>query len=141
MDGPLVMVVQETPSLAESLGLLLETVGFRVEPEPSVSLALARLRRADEDTVRAIVVACNQPGSEMLRGYPDSFPKEARELPLLVVGGRAAESRRVWPPNVRFFGLPIETRKFVKLLNELTARNLTERPAPTAVEERGSKRA
>lgn len=129
MDSPLVMVVRETPSLADSLGLLLETVGFRVEPQPSVPLALARLRRADEDEVRAIVVACNQPGSEMLRGFPDSFPRQARDLPLLVVGGRAAESRRVWPPNVRFFGLPFEAREFVKLLNELTAWDSAKRPA------------
>jgi DNA-binding response OmpR family regulator len=135
MDSPLVMVVRETPSLADSLKLLLETVGFRVEPEPSVPLALARLRRADEEAVRAIVVACNRPGSEMLRGYPDSLPSEARDLPLLVVGGRAAESRRVWPQNVRFFGLPFETREFVRLLNELTASDSAEHPAAMAIEE------
>lgn len=134
MEGPLVMVVRETPSLADSLGLLLETVGFRVEHEASVPLALARLRRGNGETVRAIVVACNQPGSEMLRGFPESFPAEARELPLLVVGGRAAESRRVWPRNVRFFGLPFETREFVKLLNELTAGAPEKHPEWVALE-------
>jgi DNA-binding response OmpR family regulator len=135
MDRPLVMVVPETPSLADSLGLLLETVGFRVETEPSVPLALDRLRRADVEPVRAIVVACNQPGSAILRAFPDSFPREARDLPLLVIGGRAAESRRVWPANVRFFGLPFEAREFVKLLNELTASDSADHSAGVAVEE------
>jgi len=135
MDNPLVMVVRETPSLADSLQLLLETVGFRVVPEPSVPPALARLRSAEDDSVRAIVVACNQPRSDMLRGFPDSFPTEARDLPLLVVGGRAAESRRVWPPNVHFLGLPFEAREFVKLLNELTALDSSEHTAAMAVEE------
>jgi FixJ family two-component response regulator len=135
MDSPLVMVVRETPSLADSLALLLETVGFRVEPQPSAPLALARLRRTDEEAVRAIVVACNQPGSEMLRGFPDSFPTDARDLPLIVVGGRAAGSRRVWPRNVRFFGLPFEAREFVKLLNELTAWDAGKDSGAIAVEE------
>jgi hypothetical protein len=135
MDSPLVMVVRETPSLADSLGLLLETVGFRVEPQRSVPLALDRLRRADKEAVRAIVVACNQPGCEMLRGFPDSFPMEARDLPVLVVGGRAAGSRRAWPRNVRFFGLPIETREFVRLLSELTSWESPKSPAPIAVED------
>jgi CheY-like chemotaxis protein len=135
MDSPLVMVVRETPSLADSLQLLLETVGFRVVPETSVPPALARLRSPDQDMVRAVVVACNQPRSDMLRGYPDSFPPEARDLPLLVVGGRAAESRRVWPSNVHFLGLPFEAREFVRLLNELTASDATGPPAEMAVEE------
>jgi DNA-binding response OmpR family regulator len=135
MDSPLVMVVRETPSLADSLGLLLETVGFRVEPQPSGPLALARLHRADEEPVRAIVVACNRPGCELLRGFPETFPADARDLPLLVVGGRAAGSRRVWPRNVRFFGLPIETREFVRLLSELTSWDSAKHPAPIAVED------
>jgi DNA-binding response OmpR family regulator len=135
MDRPLVMVVRETPSLADSVQLLLETVGFRVDSEPSVPRALARLRSPDEDGFRAIIVACNQPRSEMLRGYPDSFPMDARDLPLLVVGGRAAESRRVWPANVHFLGLPFEAREFVRLLNELTASDSTEHPAAATVEE------
>jgi len=135
MDSPLVMVVRETPSLADSLQLLLETVGFRVVPESSVPPALARLRQAKADAVRAIVVACNQPRSDLLRGFPDSFPSEARDLPLLVVGARAAESRRVWPPNVHFLGLPFEAREFVRLLNELTGSDSGESPAAVAVEE------
>jgi hypothetical protein len=135
MDTPLVMVVRETPSLADSLQLLLETVGFRVVPEASVPLALARLRNLDEETVRAIVVACNQPRSDMLRGFPDSFPTEARDLPLVVVGGRAAESRRFWPQSVHFVGLPFEARDFVKLLNELATIDSTHPPAAVAVEE------
>jgi len=135
MGSPLVMVVRETPSLADSVQLLLETVGFRVVPEPSVPPALARLRSAEDDSVQAIVVACNQPQSDMLRGFPDLFPTEARSLPLLVVGGRAAQSRRVWPANVHFLGLPFVAREFVRLLNEVTSLDSSGQRAAMTVNE------
>jgi hypothetical protein len=120
MEGPLVLVVRETSSLADSVQLFLETVGFRVIPENGTTGALARLARTGEDPIRAIVIACNQPNSEMLRGFPESFPPSARVLPLLVVGGRVADTRRTWPSNVRFLGLPLDANRLVEQLGRMT---------------------
>jgi DNA-binding response OmpR family regulator len=120
MDRPFVVIVRETPSLADSLGLLLETVGYQVGLESTVSHALARLHREGRTPIRAIVVACNRRESETLKGYPESFPSDARNLPLIVVGDRASESRRVWPSNVKFFHLPFDARELVEFLKELT---------------------
>jgi hypothetical protein len=121
MERPLVLVVRETSSLADSVQLLLETVGFRVVPESRVPLALARLASDREEPIQAIVDACNQPTSELLRGFPESFPVPAREIPLLVVGDRVAETRRSWPANVRFLRLPVEANRLVEQLDHMTA--------------------
>ena len=134
MEGPLVLVVSETSSLADAIQLFLETVGFRVVPEARPPAALARLASEREEPVRAIVIACNQPSSDMLRGFPESFPAQARELPLLVVGDLAADTRRTWPPNVRFFGLPLEADRLVDQLRRMTAScNETSVPAASAM--------
>ncbi len=118
MVGPSVMVVRETASLADSVQLLLETVGFRVVPEEGVPEALERLADTRREPIRAVVVACNQARSEMLGAFPESFPSSARKLPLVVVGDRPSLARRGWPSNILFVGLPFETRRFLELLHD-----------------------
>lgn len=132
MTGPLVLVVRETPSLADSLQLLLETVGFRVRPEAGIPSGPSP--SGDEGSAQAIVLACNQPRSEVLRGFPDRFPPEYRGLPVVVVGGRAAAARGDWPPNVRFVGLPIDAGSLVKLIGELTSIDGASTDEPIAAE-------
>lgn len=119
------MIVRETPSLADALQLLLETVGFRVRTAAGIPPAVAPSE--SPEAVRAIILACNKPRSEVLRGFPDRFPEGDRDLPLLVVGDRAAEARGAWPPNVHFVALPFDARSFVQLLDGLT----TTEPAGT----------
>ena len=120
MVRPLVLVVRETPSLADSVQILLETVGFRVVSFGSLASALDRLTDRTAEPIRAIVVACNQVYSETLRGYPEAFPPEARTVPLLVVGQRALQTGRAWPSNVRSIGLPLDGRSLVSALALLT---------------------
>ena len=115
------MVMRETPSLADSLQLLLETVGFSVVPEDEVGTALARLAQPGDGAVRAVVIACNQSRSELLGVFPEAFPSSARGLPVLVIGDRAAHSRRGWPSNVHFLRLPLEGHQFLDELGHLTA--------------------
>jgi hypothetical protein len=134
MAGPLVLVVRETPSLADSLQLLLETVGFRVRTESGIPSPFSAPDRTDAEPARAIVLACNRPRSEVLRGFPDRFPAEDRDLPVVVVGDRAAEARGAWPPNVHFVSLPFDARSFVKLLTDLTAPDLAPPREPVAIE-------
>lgn len=119
MAGPVVMVVRETASLADSVQLLLETVGFRVVAMHRVGEAVARLAALGEEPIRAVVLASNQPRSEMLRIFPDAFPPGARNLPLVVVGDRSAHERHGWPPNVHFVRLPFETQRFLELLDTI----------------------
>jgi CheY-like chemotaxis protein len=120
MVRPLVLVVRETPSLADSVQILLETVGFRVVSFGSLSSALDRIEDRAAEPIRAVVVACNQAYSETLRGYPESFPAEARDVPLLVVGQRALQGGRKWPANVRSLGLPLDSGALVTALAHLT---------------------
>jgi hypothetical protein len=120
MVRPLVLVVRETPSLADSVQILLETVGFRVVSFGSVASALERIADRTAEPIRAIVVACNQAVSETLRSYPMSFPTEARSVPLLVVGQRALQGGKIWPSNVRSLGLPLDGRALVSALTHLT---------------------
>jgi len=120
MVRPLVLMVRETPSLADSVQILLETVGFRVVSFGSPDSAIDRLADSSAERVRAIVVACNRPFSETLRGYPQSFPADARTVPLLVVGGRALDGARIWPTNVRSIGLPLDGAALVSALTHLT---------------------
>ena len=129
MVRPLVLVVRETPSLAGSVQILLETVGFRVLSFGSVASALERIADRAAEPIAAIIVACNQAVSETLRGYPLSFPVEARSVPLLVVGQRALQSSRIWPPNVRSLGLPLDAKALVSALAQLTG---LEAGTPTA---------
>jgi CheY-like chemotaxis protein len=120
MVRPLVLVVRETPSLADSVQILLETVGFRVVSFGSLASALERIEDRAAEPVQAIVVACNQAYSETMRGYPDSFPDEAREVPLVVVGQRALECGKKWPSNVRSLGLPLDSGALVTALTRAT---------------------
>lgn len=133
MASPLVLVVRETPSLADSLQLLLETVGFRVRTEPGIPVGELPKEGSEPDEARAIVLACNRPRSEVLRGFPERFPPEDRELPLVVVGDRAAEARGNWPSNVHFVPLPFDARAFVKLVTELTSSDDSVPREPVAV--------
>ncbi len=119
MAGPVVVVVRETASLADSVQLLLETVGFRVIAIDRVPEAIARLAALGEEPVRAVVLASNQPRSEMLRIFPEAFPPGARNLPLVVVGDRSARERHGWPPNVHFVRLPFETQQFLEMLDSI----------------------
>jgi hypothetical protein len=134
MDRPLILVVRETPSLADSLELLLDTVGFRVRSESKITPDTPSTDGVPPEPPQAIVLACNKPRSESLLGYPDQIPFGLRDLPLVVVGGRAAEARGHWPSNVHFVGLPIEPRSFVKLLGDLTDTESTGSHEPLAVE-------
>lgn len=120
MVRPLVLVVRETPSLADSVQILLETVGFRVVSFGCLASALDRIGDPTAEPIRAIVVACNQAYSETLRAYPGSFPGEARSVPLLVVGQRALQGGRIWPSNVRSLGLPLDAGALVSALTHLT---------------------
>ena len=120
MVRPLVLVIRETPSLADSVQILLETVGFRVVSFGGLSSALDRIKDRTAEPIRALVVACNQAYCESLRGYPESFPEEARTVPLLVVGQRALQGGRRWPPNVTSMGLPLDSGALVRALANLT---------------------
>ena len=131
MAGPVVMVVRETTSLADSVQLLLETVGFRVVAMDRVAEAVARLAALGEEPIRAVVLASNQPRSDKLRIFPEAFPPGARNLPLVVVGDRSAHERHGWPANVHFVRLPIETRRFLELLDSIMHGS---RPVPTTLQ-------
>jgi hypothetical protein len=120
MVRPLVVVIRETPSLADSVQILLETVGFRVISFGSLASALERIEDQSAEPIRAIVVACNQAYSETLHGYPDTFPERARTVPLLVVGQRALQNRQRMPANVRSLGLPLDSGTLVAALTHLT---------------------
>jgi len=120
MVRPLVLVLRETPSLADSVQILLETVGFRVLSFGSRASALDRIEDRSAEPIRAIVVACNQAYSEMLRGYPESFPEDVRAVPLLVIGQRALQGGGKWPANVRSLGLPLDSGTLVTALTQLT---------------------
>ncbi len=121
MERPRVLLVRETSSLGDSVQLLLETVGFRVVSDSRIPLALSRLASDRDDPIRAIVIACNRPTSDLLQGFPESFPAAARDLPLLVVGDRVAGTRRAWPSNVRFVRLPTDASRLLELLDGMTS--------------------
>ncbi len=120
MGGRTVPVVRETPSLADSVRLLLETLGFRVVQADHLPSALDRLEHPSGAPVDAVVVVCNRDRSELLRAYPDSFSRASRTLPFLVVGDRPSRLRGSWPPNVRFVRLPIRPGPFARLLEALS---------------------
>jgi len=120
MVRPLVLVVRETPSLADSVQILLETVGFRVVSFATVASALDRIGDRTAEPIRAVVVAGNQPFSETLRGYPQRFPPDARSVPILVVGSRALQDAKIWPSNVKSLDLPLDAGTLVSALAVLT---------------------
>ena len=134
MAHPLVLVVRETPSLADSLQLLLETVGYRVRTEVGIPTGVTGPAGTGEDAVRVIVLACNKPRSDFLRDYPDRFPVDFHRVPLVVVGSRAAGARGIWPPSVHFVDLPIDAQSFVRLIDDLATPNGSAPPRPLTVE-------
>jgi hypothetical protein len=132
MVRPLLLVVRETPSLADSVQILLETVGFRVLSFDTLATARDRLGDLGAEPIRAIVVVCNRPYSETLRGYPDSLPTEVRSVPVLVIGQRALQSGKRWPDNVRSLGLPLDSGALVAALTHLTGVETGSLPASVA---------
>jgi len=132
MVRPLLLVVRETPSLADSVAILLETVGFRVVSFESLATARDRLADRDAEPIRAIVVVCNRPFSETLRAYPDSLPSESRSVPLLLIGQRALLRNKHWPENVRSLGLPLDSGALVAALTHLTGIETGSLPASVA---------
>ncbi len=131
---PTALVVRETPSLADSVQVFLETLGFRVTTADLAAEAALRLSDATQDPVDLIVVACNRARSELLETYPEAFPDDARRLPVIVVGDPFAETRRTWPSNVKRLPLPLETSVLARLLDECTSTALSEGPPPTVGE-------
>lgn len=125
MVGAPVVMVRETPSLADSVQLLLETVGFHVLPFDSATKAFAHLREGNAGFPLAIVVACNRPACETLRTYPDHLPSYLLPLPLIVVGRTTHVPEGPWPSNVRFVGLPIQAKEFLAMLDRLATLNPT----------------
>lgn len=121
MARPLILVVRETPSLADSIQLLLETVGFRVIAESRPAAALSRLEAPSRDLIRAVVVACNEARSETLERLPREATLSGGELPLVVVGSRPLSTRSRWPPKVRSFPLPLEAGALVDHLMTLAS--------------------
>ncbi len=131
---PTALVVRETPSLADSVQLFLDTLGFRVVTAGGPSDAALRLSDAAQDPVDLIVVACNRARSELLEAYPGALPDDARRLPVIVVGDPFIETRRAWPPNVKWLPLPLETNVLARLLDEFTSSVVSEGPAPNVGE-------
>ena len=127
---PTALVVRETPSLADSVRVFLETLGLHVVTADAAADAAHRLSDATRDPVDLIVVACNQARSELLETYPEAFPDGARRLPVIVVGDPFAETRRTWPPNVKWLPLPLETSVLARLLDEYTSPAVSEAPPP-----------
>lgn len=126
MVDPTALVVRETPSLADSVQVFLETLGFRVVAVDDARAAVARLSRPGRGPVDVVVVACNQARCELLESYPEAFPASARHLPLVVVGDPFAEARHVWPSNVKLVGLPLEAGDFERMLDEFVGASLPE---------------
>lgn len=130
MGPPEVLVVRETPSLADSVQLLLETVGFRVVAYDSPSRAFAHLREGGREPTLAVVVACNRGLCETLRGYPDHLSPVLRTLPVIVVGRTLEVPAGPWPANVRFVALPLQAKQFLALLDRLSGAGVLPDPRP-----------
>jgi len=126
-----ILLVRESPSLADSVQLLLETVGYTVVPVNSLPLR-RRSRAARSDPVEAVVVACNEPTSTMLDRLPAGLPETSRGAPTIVLGRPARERQGSTHPDVRFVALPLDTAGFVGLLAELVRH-----PAPGPADSSG----
>jgi len=125
-----VLVVRETPSLADSVQLLLETVGFRVLAFDSPAKAFSYLRAADREPPLALVVVCNRAFCETLRVYPAHASSVHRSLPVIVVGRTVQVPLDRSPGNVRFVALPLQAKEFLALLDRLASAGAPPEPPP-----------
>jgi FixJ family two-component response regulator len=125
MAIPQVVVVRETPSLADSVQLLLETVGFHVLAYDSPSKAFAHVREGGQGVPVAIVVACNRSSCETLRTYPGHLPPYLLPLPVIVVGRSVAVPNGTSPSNVRFVALPLQAKEFLAMLDRLASTHVS----------------
>jgi hypothetical protein len=114
-----ILLVRETPSLADAVQLLLETVGYTVVPVNSLPLHSRRGRTRSVGPVEAVIFACNQPTSSMLERLPEALPEESRGVPTVVLGRPARELQGSTHPGVRFVGLPLDASSFLGLIGQL----------------------
>ncbi|HYA56858.1 MAG TPA: hypothetical protein VEH57_00090 [Thermoplasmata archaeon] len=125
MESPRILLVRETPSLADSVQLLLETVGYRVVPVNSLPLPRRKGRARETGEVGAVIVACNEPTSAMLDRLPGALPEAYRGAPTIVLGRPAREEQSTAYPGVRFVGLPLDASSFIGLVGSLVGRDGT----------------
>ena len=114
-----ILLVRETPSLADAVQLLLETVGYTVVPVNSLPVHSRRGRTRSVGAVEAVIFACNQPTSAMLERLPEALPEESRGVPTVVLGRPARELQGSTHPGVRFVGLPLDASSFLGLIGQL----------------------
>ena len=123
MDRPRILLVRETPSLADSVKLLLETVGYTVVSVDSLPIPRRRGHAREVGRVDAVIVACNEPTSAMLERLPGALPAAYRGAPAIVLGRPARESQSTTHPGVRFVGLPLDASSFLGLVGTVTGRD------------------
>ena len=118
MAGPTVLLVSETPSLADSLRLFLETLGYATVTEEDPDAAWARVSSAGSLGIDAVVVVCNRSRSEFLERYRGGFRGSAEPMAVVVVGDPRLEDEGDWPPAVRFVSLPLDVAELGRALED-----------------------
>lgn len=132
MVGPTVLLVSETPSLADALRLFLETLGYSTVAEEDPGAAVARVSVAGSAGVDAVVVVCNQSRSEFLERYRHGSRDRAGTLPVVVVGDPRLEEEGGWPTTVRFVALPLDVAELGRALEDAAFPPVAP-PAPSSV--------
>jgi DNA-binding response OmpR family regulator len=90
LDGALVLVVDDEPDVRETLRLVLERAGHRVQQAASGPEALARIREAEPDAVVLDVVMPGQDGFATLARIRD-----VADVPVLMLTARVAEADKL----------------------------------------------
>lgn len=118
MVGPTVLLVSETPGLADALRLFLETLGYSTVVEEDPQEAWARVSDTGGAGVDAVVVVCNQTRSEFLERYPRPSPENTDPLPVVVVGDPRLEDEARCLSSVRFVPLPLDMAELGRALDD-----------------------
>lgn len=120
------VVVRETPSLADSVEELLLSEGYQVRRASSGLDAREMLARRHRNPIEAVVVVCNEPICSNL----DSIAVLGLSTPVIVLGWRGPSLAGLVNHRVTFLRLPISAGQ---LLEELrVARNQTPTVDPSA---------
>ncbi len=117
-----ILIIEDCEETARLLSNCLGTKGFRVSWVADGRDGLKAVQNTRPDLVILDLGLPGLPGEEVCRGIKDSYDRELREIPILVVTGRNSEADRV---IVRAYGAssyitkPFRLEKVMRAVDEL----------------------
>jgi CheY-like chemotaxis protein len=122
MGGPLVLVVDDEPSIRETIGFILEMEGFRVATAEDGERGLEAIRRLRPPVVLLDAMMPKRDGYDVCRTVKDDPELAAVHVVMLTAMGQKRDRERGLAAGAdHFVSKPFDEAELLSLLRRLTA--------------------